>query len=59
MRLVAPGTIGEHWNIGYIEIGMFMSFLGLFLLVVHNALTKAPLFVKNHPYADESIHHHI
>lgn len=57
--LVAPGTIGEHWNIGYIEIGMFMSFLGLFLLVVHNALTKAPLFVKNHPYADESIHHHI
>ncbi len=57
--LVAPGTIGEHWNIGYIEIGMFMSFLGLFLLVVHDALTKAPLFVKNHPYADESIHHHI
>jgi hypothetical protein len=57
--LIAPGTIGEHWNIGYIEIGMFMSFLGLFLLVVHNALTKAPLFVKNHPYADESIHHHI
>jgi hypothetical protein len=57
--LIAPGSIGEHWNIGYIEIGMFMSFLGLFLLVVHNALTKAPLFVKNHPYADESIHHHI
>lgn len=57
--LIAPGTIGEHWHIGYIEIGMFMGFLGLFLLVVHNALTKAPLFVKNHPYADESIHHHI
>lgn len=57
--LIAPGSIGEHWHIGYIEIGMFMSFLGLFLLVVHNALTKAPLFVKNHPYADESIHHHI
>jgi len=26
---------------------------------VNNALTKAPLFVKNHPFADESIHHHI
>ena len=57
--LIAPGTLGEHWHIGYIEIGMFLGFLGLFLLVVHNALTKAPLFVKNHPYADESIHHHI
>jgi hypothetical protein len=57
--LITPGTLGEHWRIGYIEIGMFLGFLGLFLLVVHNALTKAPLFVKNHPYADESIHHHI
>ena len=57
--LIAPGTLGEHWHIGYIEIGMFLGFLGLFLFVVHNALTKAPLFVKNHPYADESIHHHI
>jgi hypothetical protein len=57
--MIAPGTLKDHWHIGYVEIGMFLGFLGLFLYIVHNALTKAPLFVKNHPYADETIHHHI
>jgi hypothetical protein len=38
---------------------MFAGFLGLFLFIVNKALTKAPLFVKNHPFADESINHHI
>ncbi|MBC8464394.1 MAG: quinol:cytochrome C oxidoreductase [Bacteroidetes bacterium] len=57
--LIAPGTLLDHWHIGFIEIGMAAGFLGLFLYVVHNALTKSPLLPKNHPFADESIHHHI
>jgi sugar phosphate permease len=57
--LIAPGTLVDHWHIGFIEIGMAAGFLGLFLYVVHNALTKSPLLPKNHPFADESIHHHI
>ena len=57
--MIAPGTLFDHWHIGFIEIGMFLGFLGFFLLVVNKALTKAPLFTKNHPFADESIHHHI
>ena len=57
--MIAPGTLKDHWQIGFVEIGMFLGFLGLFLMIVHKALTKAPLFVENHPYAYETKHHHI
>ena len=57
--LVMPGTVGEHWHYGLLEIGMFLMFLGVFIFTVLNALTKAPLVPKHHPYLDESIHHHI
>jgi Ni/Fe-hydrogenase subunit HybB-like protein len=57
--MIEPGVMKDHWHIGFTEIGMFAGFLGLFLFIVNRALTKAPLFVKNHPFADESIHHHI
>jgi len=58
--MVTPGTtIGHPHGIGFIEIGMFLGFAGLFALVVGNALTKASLVPKNHPFLDESIHHHV
>lgn len=57
--MVMPGTVFEHWHIGALELGMFLLFLGVFLYVVLNALSKAPLVVKNHPYLEESLHHHI
>ncbi len=44
---------------GFLEIGTFVGFLGLFLYVVLNAMTKAPLVPKNDPYLEESIHHHV
>ena len=53
--IVSPGTV-HYWNFGLMEIGMFIGFLGLFMYVVLNALTKASLVVKNHPYLDESLH---
>lgn len=46
-------------KIGIIEIGIFAGLAGLFIFALMTALTKAPLIPKNHPYLDESIHHHI
>jgi len=44
---------------GLIEIGVFAGVAGLFLFAFSKALAKAPLIAKNHPYLEESIHHHI
>jgi hypothetical protein len=57
--LVTPGSMGEHGKIGLIEVGLFMTFAGVFAYFILNTLTKAPLMPKNHPYLDESKHHHI
>lgn len=68
---VIPGTVHGHleWGMGenvhhitfswWFEIGMFLGFLGLFVMVVTNALTKARLVPINHPYLNESENHHI
>lgn len=56
--MVMPGTVKANWHLSWIEIGTALGFLGLILFVVNRALTKAPLMVKNHPYRDESVHHH-
>lgn len=56
--MVMPGTVFSHWQIGFLEIGMFIMFLGLIIFWTFRALTKAPLLVKNHPYLDESLHQH-
>jgi hypothetical protein len=55
--LVMPGTVFDHWTIGWLEVGMFLSFLGLFIFTVLRTISKAPLLVKNHPYLDENLHH--
>ena len=57
--LITPGTMGEYGSIGFLEIGLFMLFAGIFTYFVLNTLTKAPLMPKNHPYLDESKHHEI
>ena len=57
--LITPGSMGEHGTIGMIEVGLFMTFAGVFTYFVLNTLTKAPLMPKNHPYLDESKHHEI
>jgi apolipoprotein N-acyltransferase len=57
--MVTPGSIGSHASISFLEIGMFLAFAGVFIYVVLNALTKAPLTPVNHPFLDESIHHEI
>jgi len=57
--LITPGTMGEFGTIGLLEIGLFMTFLGLFIYWILNTISKAPLVTKNHPYLDESKHHDI
>ncbi|MFM7216632.1 MAG: quinol:cytochrome C oxidoreductase [Bacteroidota bacterium] len=57
--MVTPGTVGAHWHIGFVEIGTFVGYLGLFLFSTFRELSKAPLVAKNHPMLAESMHHHI
>ncbi len=58
IMIVMPGTVGHAWTgLGWMELGTFCFFLGLFIFVVLNNLAKAPLLVKNHPFLQESLHH--
>lgn len=57
--MIMPSTLGPNWSMGIPEIGITLGFGGLFLFVVFNALSKAPLMPKQHPFLEESIHHHI
>jgi hypothetical protein len=54
---IFPGTVGEQ-VFGFQEIGTFIGFAGLFMLVVGIALTRANLYPVNHPYLDECQNHH-
>lgn len=57
-NMIMPATVGDRWFIGAGEIGAIMLFLGLFILVVFTALTKAPLLAKRNPLIEESKHFH-
>jgi hypothetical protein len=56
--LVMPGAT-HKWQFGWMEIALFIGFLGLFINRVFKTLTKAPLTPANHPYLEESIHFNI
>ena len=57
--MIMAGSMGEAAYIGFMEIGLLLTVLGLFIKVVLTNLTKAPLSVVNHSFLDESIHHDI
>ncbi|SNR85630.1 quinol:cytochrome C oxidoreductase [Flavobacterium sp. ov086] len=57
-NMIMPGTVGDKWFIGVPEIASILFFLGLFIFVVFNALTKAPLLAKRNPFIEESKHFH-
>lgn len=54
---IFPGTVGEQ-VIGFQEVGIFIGFAGLFMLVTGRALTRSNLYPVNHPFLEESKHHH-
>ena len=56
-NMVMPGTLFDQWELGLLELGMFMLFLGTFVYTALRAISKAPLLQKNHPYLEESKYH--
>ncbi|WP_236675814.1 quinol:cytochrome C oxidoreductase [Chryseolinea lacunae] len=58
-NMVTPGVMKHDGAVGFLEIGVFIIFAAVFLLVVLNSLTKLPLYGKNDPMLQESLHHHI
>lgn len=57
--MIMAGSMGKDAYIGFMEIGLLLVVMGIFIRVILKNLTKAPLSVKNHPFLDESIHHEI
>ena len=50
---------GFDYKFFFLEVGITMVFLGIFLYTVLIGLSKAGLIAKNHPMIQESIHHHV
>ncbi len=57
--MVSPATVGDNGGFGFLEIGLILIYVSAFLFVVLRSLSKSPLFAKNHPMLEESLHHHI
>ena len=62
----AAGSHAEHVGYvagfsipGLIELGTFIGFLGFFMYLTFNQLTKASLKAERDPYYLESVHHHV
>lgn len=54
--MIMPGSVGEFYGFGWAEIGGFLLYAGLYILIVFRNLSKAPLLQKNHPMVTESKH---
>jgi hypothetical protein len=57
--MIMPGTVEQHRGFGIIEIGTAIGFAGLLVFLMLNNLSKKPLVPVNHPFLQESLHHHI
>lgn len=55
---IFPGVVGKQ-VLGFNEIGGFLGFIGLFMLVTGYFLSKANLYPKQHPYMEECLAHHV
>ena len=53
-NMIMPSTVGDQWYIGVPEIGGIMFFAGLFIYVLFNTLSKAPLEPSGDPLFKES-----
>lgn len=58
-QIIMPGTVKDKWALGFTELGMFAGFIGFFLFVVLNSISKQALAPKNHPFLNEAKQHHI
>ena len=58
-NMITPGVMKGDGGIGFLEIGVGLIFVAVFLFVVLNALSKVQLVAKHHPFMEESLNHHI
>jgi len=54
--MIMPGTVGDQYGFGLLELGPILFFAGLFIYVMFRNLAAAPLLHKNHPMITESKH---
>ncbi|MEM9992439.1 MAG: quinol:cytochrome C oxidoreductase, partial [Bacteroidota bacterium] len=57
--MIMPGTVKENGGFFLVEMGTLLMFIGGFVLVFANTLSKYGLVPKNHPMLEESLHHSI
>lgn len=63
-QMVFPGPMtnpvtGEtHVPVMLYDFGVALGFVGLIMFVTARSLSRAPLYVKNHPFLKESVIHH-
>ncbi len=57
--MFVPGSLDKQAAIGPLEIGMTLTFAGIFIYWVLTALSKRGLIPVNHPYIQESAHHDV
>ncbi len=57
--MVFPGVVKANWHFGLLELLVPCFFIGLYIFVTMNGLTKASLVPKNDPLLKESLQHHI
>jgi hypothetical protein len=58
-QMVMPGTMHEHYSLGWFEFGMLVFYAGLIMHFVGKGLAKKPLTAMNHPYIKESVIHEV
>lgn len=58
-QMVMPGTMREHYSLGWFEFGILALYAGLIMFFVGRALAKKPLFAKYHPFIKESVIHEV
>lgn len=58
-NMITPGVMQNQGGVGFLEIGVSLIFISVFLFIVLSNLAKVPLIGKNHPMLQESLHHHI
>ena len=58
-QMVMPGTLGEHYSLGWFEFGILALYAGLIMHFVGRGLSSKPLVAKYNPFLKESIIHHV
>ena len=57
-QMVFPGPSGDHLQLGLLDFGVALGFIGLIMWVTGSQLSKHSLYAKNHPFFKETIIHH-